>query len=85
MLVLDTLRDIYNQKGNHTQFYKHGMSSQLQILVVKKLFKGHVKLLQAEWLLGGDHVLTRPAGIIKKPGVTELDHHGVTACLTKQD
>ena len=85
MLVLDTLRNFYNQKGNHTQFCKHGMSSQLQILVVKKLFRGHVKLLQGEWLLGGDHVLPHPAGRIKKPGVTELDHHGMAACLTKHD
>lgn len=43
MLVLDALRGFYNQKGNHTHFYKLGMSSQLQILVVKKMFKGHVK------------------------------------------
>jgi len=85
VLVLDALRGFYNQKGNHTHFYKHGMSSQLQILVVKKLFKGHVKLLQCEWLLGGDHVLPRPVGRFKKPGVTELDHHGMAACWTKRD
>lgn len=85
MLVLDALRDLYNQKGNHTQFYKLGMSSQLQILEVKKLFKGHVKLLLGEWLLGGDQVLPRRAGRIKKPSVTELDHHGMAACLTKCD
>lgn len=85
MLVLDALRNFYNKKGNHTQFYKHGMSSQLQILVVKKLFKGHVKLLQGEWLLGGDHVFPHPVGRIKKPSVMELGHHGMAASLTKRD
>lgn len=79
------IKVLYNQKGNHTQFYKHGMSSQLQILVVKKLFKGHVKLLQGEWLLVGDHVFPRPVRRIKKPGVTELDHHDMAASLTKHD
>jgi hypothetical protein len=75
MLVLYALRKFYNQKGNLTQFYKHVMSSQLQILVVKKLFKDHVKLLQGEWLLGGDHVLPHPVGRIKQPGVMELGQH----------
>jgi hypothetical protein len=71
MLVLDALRDFYNQKRNCAQFFKHGMSWHLQMLVVNKLFKGHLKQLQGEWLLGGDHALT-PAGRIKKPGVTCL-------------
>jgi hypothetical protein len=71
MLVLDALRDFYNQKGNHPQFYKHGMSWHLQMLVVNKLFKGHLKQLQGEWFLGGDHALT-PTGRIKKPGVPSL-------------
>jgi hypothetical protein len=65
MLVLDALRDFNNPKGNHTQFCKHGMSLQLQILVVKKLLIGHVKLLQGESLLGGDHVLP-PSGKIQE-------------------
>lgn len=84
VLVLDALRDFCTQKGNHKHFYKHGMSSQLQILVMKKLFRDHVKLLEGEWLLGGHRVLP-PVGRIKKPGVTELNRHGMAVCLTKHD
>jgi hypothetical protein len=48
-----------------------GMTSQLQVLdvVVKKLFKDHLKQLYSECLLSADYALT-PAARIKKPSVT---------------
>ena len=48
-----------------------GMTSQLQVLVVNKPCKDHLKQLYSEWFLTGDHTLTS-AGRIKKSSVTIL-------------
>jgi hypothetical protein len=81
MLVLDSFKKHLTQQVKEEMrkantdliMIPGGMTSQLQVLdvVVNKPFKDHLRQLNTDWLLDGNHALT-PGGKLKKPSVTML-------------